>query len=487
MRKASDVWQAIEPQRIAAGIKHRKWRSSFEGAKAALSYINLVLQTTKEEFGKLEVPLSKSGHPRLDRRKVVVLKNNVVSKPIALDLLLTAQCNLLTDDERQEISNNVASRYSETRPKGTTSTNKAESCAVDELDDLLGITKCLQRVHLCEFRLADTAYSQIHRDLKDEAWLGDQIKHAVMDKEGVCNFTYQDSALKVENMLHYLNAGLSLTCIGKSAGKVDVVWFFHGPEDIQFLSGCRPDQRFVPRMHLKRPSPSEFTQQINKEAHRFDVGTNEAECERLLRRKVAAVETGIHHSLQFLNENDSMIPSEQHRLEHKAFAMIRAACAKVIVTVQRMHEDAYGPVDFRVDTAARIQDKLFAERSHMRMTGRLPYNPDDIDILQLTDIEKQQVYAIPFRITKGQKTESLFSENFLMHTVGRYSVAWKEEHKQHLYNLKTATGIQAYVKACLAAAKVPKLTDQTFYPEMIAANQHKFGSKKQMAERRAAA
>ena len=62
----------------------------------------------------------------------------------------------------------------------------------------------------------------------------------------------------------------------------------------------------------------------------------------------------------------------------------------------------------------------------------------------------------------------------------------KEAHKQNLYDLNDTDGIQAYIAACLAASKVPQLTDRSRYNNMLAASADKFGSKKQIKKRNAA-
>ena len=116
----------------------------------------------------------------------------------------------------------------------------------------------------------------------------------------------------------------------------------------------------------------------------------------------------------YLNEDDSQIPGENHRLEHKAFALTRAACARISIDVKGISEDAYGSVDFRVGDVSRNQDKVLRQQVRMRSTGGYPYNPDDIDILQLTVLDKQLVYALPMRLMKDGQIVSFFPETALM-------------------------------------------------------------------------
>lgn len=47
------------------------------------------------------------------------------------------------------------------------------------------------------------------------------------------------------------------------------------------------------------------------------------ECKRLMERKLAAVRDGHKRTLLYLNENEWQIPGQNHKLEHKAFALIR--------------------------------------------------------------------------------------------------------------------------------------------------------------------
>lgn len=296
-----------------------------------------------------------------------------------------------------------------------------------------------------------------------------------------------DDSLTVKDMLTYLRAGLSLTCIGKTTeNKVDVVWFFHGEADIQWLRAFDDTQIFQPRLRAKNQSSHKFTKAYSATDIRFDVGTSESECKRLLQRLILAVQTGTKQSLHYLNENISQIPSRNHFVEHQAFSLIRAACAQENVIVQRLHHDAYGPIDFRVGQA-RIQDKTLSEIEMLtlRKKGGHPYNPDHFDILQFTDSTNGQAYALPTRIVRDGQIFSFHSGDFLMKGGLAMSATWKDAHKEYLYDLNSKTGILAYVAACTAASQIPQLTDQNWYSNLLAVNADKFGSPKQVAEREA--
>ena len=412
----------------------------------------------------------------------------ITSQPTRIQSLSKGHSGVLTEAQRLEIYASIGKARAATALKGVAAPNHAESRAVDELDALLDTQRVLSREHLCEFRLADVAYS-----LKDSnpafcVWLGEQIKHSVADKTGGCKFNKRDTIITVSGMIDYLRAGLSLSCIGKtSEDKVDVVWYFHGDADVAWLTSFDPEQTFQPRLHLKNSSANKFTAAYNAMEHRFDVGKSAAECERLLQRKLSDVQIGLKHTLVFFNEDDSQIPCETHRMEHKAFALTRAACAKVGVTVKRLHEDSYSCVDFRV-AGARVQDKLFGWQADMRSIGRHPYDPDSIDVFQITDIDQNEAYVLSMRVIQEDgKVISFFSEKELMRRSLTCSAQWKEDNKQHLYVLNDPAGIRGYINACLRASEIPQLTDRVFYSNMLAANKDMFGSKKQLQQRKTAA
>lgn len=488
MGKITDIWEAVEDQRPASVPKFQ-WKRSFSGVKAALKHVGFELIMTPNTFDDIPIPLNRENSKRYDHRKVVVTRVGRTSEPTRIADLMTGHSGVLTNDESRIINQSKGVTMSAQRPKGVSTTHNAESRAVDELDVLLGLSGFLRRQHLYEFRLADIAYClSTSTDLAHEVWVGDQVKHSIANDSGQCNFAYADAMMTVAGMISYLNAGVSLTCIGKTTDdKVDVVWFFHGQCDITMLSQFDSKQTFQPRLHLKVTSFNKFTEAYNAKRHRYDIGHSADECKRLLERKVSAVHDGVKRSLTYLNENDSQILGENHRLEHRAFVLTRAACARIGVDIARATEDAYGPVDFRLCKIVRNQDKIFGGQVCMRSHGGLPYNPDDIDILQLTNLDSQRVYALPMRLVKDDKIVSTFSETALMRQNLTCSAAWKEANKNYLYDLKNEAGIRAYVEACTAASQVPILTDCAWYSNMLAANAQKFGSKKQLKERKAAA
>jgi hypothetical protein len=235
-------------------------------------------------------------------------------------------------------------------------------------------------------------------------------------------------------------------------------------------------------LHPKLKIKNEFAKFIHNSQYRFDIEKSSSEVERLLYHKIEYVKIGIKYSIQYLNEDISQIPSESHQKEQLSFAITRDACAKIGVMVKKYIEDNYSPIDFRINDIVKIQDKC-GKMINMRRIGRLPYNPDTFDVLQISNLETQIVYAIPMRVIKNDKVESMFSEYILMRNTITIIKSWENTYKKFKYDLKTDEGIHAYVEACEDAATISELTDRKFYKNMIDNNKEKFGSKKQIKEK----
>jgi hypothetical protein len=89
------------------------------------------------------------------------------------------------------------------------------------------------------------------------------------------------------------------------------------------------------------------------------------------------------------------------------------------------------------------------------------------------------------RIMIDKIVTSFFNAEQLMKAAVWFGIKWKENHNQFKYDFKNKNDIFSYVKACEEASKVPQLTDRQFYSNMINENKDKFGSKKQLAARKA--
>lgn len=195
-----------------------------------------------------------------------------------------------------------------------------------------------------------------------------------------------------------LQHNMSLILIGSSFdGRLDVVWLFHGQDAFTNIQAFDDSLQVSPRLHLSTSlaAAKPFTQFITKPEYRFDIGKSRSECKRLLARKVEIVRTGHLNTLEFLNEDDSQVPGCNHRVEQAAFVLTREACASIGAMVTRIVNDGYGSVDFRVNPDsfnARLQDKVESNDScGLRPQGRHPYNPDSVDILQITNITTKMI------------------------------------------------------------------------------------------------
>lgn len=470
-------------------MRQKEWQQSYEGVCAAFKYLGIKLSTSKADFGNLPIPLLDRGThigKNYGSRLVVVERNKIRSQPVKINSVITGHNSLLTAEERQEIHNNIGQQHSLRTGKGLLTTNRAETSAIDELDLLIESAGILDKQHILEFRAADIAYKL--KDCPDDDWVGEQTKTAVGETHA-CKFNHSSHIMTVGKMLEILETGLMLTCIGLTqTRKVDVVWLFHGPSAISMLTKFGITQQFSPMLHLKirLAAANRFTQAIFDKQFRFDVGKSKEECARLLKRKVEIIKTGEKKSLQFWNEDQSQIPGKDHWTEQLSFNLSRSACAKVGVLAQRLHEDAYTLVDFRV-SAARIQDKVRKRTYGNRHPSSHPYNPDEFDVLQVTCLEDGTAFVFPTRVVKDDKVESFFSEEQLMKCTVSTRNIWKTENAEYMHNLSTEEGSKSYVVACEAAAQVPPLTDQDFYQNMLNANQHLFCSKKELKKRKAEA
>ena len=490
LRKASTVWAAIEQKRTASGMGQIEWRQSYEGVSAAFEYLGIKLMTSKREFDNLPIPMKDRGtHTGKDygSRKVIVKRGFVDSVPTSIHSLLAGHNSLLTSEERQEIHNKIAEQHSSRTGKGLLTTNCGETSAIDDLDLLIESANILDRQHILEFRAADIAYKL--KICVNNAWIGEQVKTAVASVNNECQFNHSGSRLNVKQMLEILNAGMVLTCIGLTQSRaVDVVWILHGPSAIDLLTRFDLSQRFSPILHLKirLAAANQFTQAISDKQFRFDVGKSKKECARLLKRKIEIIKTGEKQSLQFWNEDKSQIPGKDHWTEQRSFNLTRSACAKMGVLAQRLHEDAYTLVDFRV-SRARVQDKVRKRVYGNRHPGSHPYNPDEFDVLQVTCLEDGTAFVFPSRLVKDDKIESFFSDDQLMKCTVSTRNIWKTENAEYMHDLSTEEGAKSYVAACEAAAQIPPLTDRDFYQNMLNANQHLFCSKKELKKRKAEA
>ena len=482
IRKNSDIWKAIDDKRILAKKKEYEWKQSFEGIKAAIEYIGLKLVTTKEELDTMEIPVPRSGKKAYGYRKIDVSRDGIISKSRINDIL-NGKNSLKTKEEMVIIYKQDGINQSLNKPKGIPTSQNTESKTIDDLDILIGLTDFACREHLFENRLYDMAYCMID-DIDGEVFVADQVKSARVCEKGRLSFYMMNGILNVGKMISILENG-SLTCIGKNRdNQVDVVWFFYSIDAINILNKFKTNQGFTPILHLQVKSYNEFTIAMNNPMFRFDVGKSSEECKRLLEKKLEFIKNGIKHPLQFWNEDDSQIPCETHRVEQRSFTMTWRACNMIDIKVERKHEYSYGPVDFIINGFVKVQDKVANKIFQMRNVGRLPYNPDEIDIFQVSDLVNNIVYAIPMRVVTNEIIISFFTAEQLMKINIKFGDKWKEDHKQFKHDFKIKEDILSYVKECEKANKIPELTDRNFYKNMINENKDEFGSRKQVLERK---
>ena len=287
-------------------------------------------------------------------------------------------------------------------------------------------------------------------------------------------------------MIKIQELSMFLMCIGKTNdGIVDVVYLFDiNNETIEMLKKYDPNLSFKPMLHLKKKSDNKFTNDYNDPKYRFDVGSSSKECNRLLEKICSIVRNCSNkRTIEYLNEDLSQIQSETHQREQQSINMSREACRTVGSIVERFIEDNYTSTDFRINKNIRVQDKVLSSIYLMKHKGRYPYNPDKVDILQITEIDTKIVYAIPMR-KKNKKNEivSTFTEEQLMKSSVRPSEDWKNRYSIYKYNLNKDEEIRKYVKSCEDAYNTPELTDRKFYENIIEKNKDKFGSKKQLKE-----
>ena len=479
-RKISDVWKNIDEQRVVAKMGKHEWRQSHQGIKAALLSIGLVLLTSKKELDDMDVPLRTNGGKQYAQRCVYVSRNGKISPGISIVDLLTGNNSLRTEEEMKAVWDAQSAKKSLAQPKGIPCGTNVESKAIDDLDCLIGVSDHMRREHLIEFRAYDIAYSAIGAG---DVFVADQVKTSRVGTYGGLTFH-----VKVKDMISILGKG-SLTCIGTRDGDVDVVWYFTAAAIIT-LNTFDMDQTFNPRLHLKTACNKRFTMAMQSEMFRFEVGKSNAnskvECDRLLRSKIGFLATGKKEKLKFWNEDMSQIPSKNHKVEQRSMNLMQEACVANGSIYTKPHDIMYSPIDFLIN-GVRVQDKAMdkSKKFNVCANGGLPYNPDDLDVFQVTVIEDEVVYVMSMRLTQPDGTvTSSFPADTLMKKSIEFSLKWQETHKQFKHDLKTPEGTKSYVDACIAAGKIPPLTDRTFYSKMLADNQNNIGSKRQLAERR---
>lgn len=294
-----------------------------------------------------------------------------------------------------------------------------------------------------EYRQADIAYSIPGTDL----WLGDQVKTAKSTKKGNCIFQAgKRTILNVEKMIEILSNKLILTCIGKDVNnEIDVVWMFYGESAINELKKFSPTQRFQPYLHLKNKSYNNFTISYNVKRFRYDVGDNSREITRLFKKRYDIVKKYAEYTLEHFNTHVNHLSHKWMRQELESIQLIMDVCKTHGSDFRRDHQDAHSSIDFRIDNV-KIQDKT-GKSIKIREKCGYPYNPNDFDVLQITNIEEKIVYVLPMRIENDGKITSFFTERALMQSNFSLTEKWKKNHEQFRFDLQEAKEQQKYLDA----------------------------------------
>lgn len=476
-RNISEVWAAVKEQKPAE-LNYFQWKQSQAGVAAALMHVGLVLVTSKTVLDSLPVP-EVSGMKQYMARKVVVTRDGIQSPPTCIRDLLNGHSSLPTPSELAESHRQRGLAMSDVREKGVDCSHAVEMQASNDLAEMLELGSFLRKVVLLEGRLADQAYCHSNDDMHDKVFVADQEKSACESPQGQLAFNYNHTSITFDGMLQILETGYSLTMIGrrKSDGKPDVIWLFFGPEAISALQTLPPKLPFSPRLHLKKKSTNPATVICNRPLFRFDVGSSDTEVVRLRDRRIQIVEQGEKHTLKFLNEHMSQIPSPNGKTEHRSFLMTRAACASLSAEIEHFAEDSYTLTDFRLDKTCRIQDRVTRDNLYLRSPNGHPMNPDKVDILQITSLKEKTVYAVPFRVRSSGAIVSFFTEEQLMKRSIWLSAAFKETLAPYLCDLKDPQGTKKYIDICQEAQAVPPMSDSSFHDNIIANNAEMFGTK----------
>lgn len=473
-RNISEVWAAVQEQK-PSDLNCFQWKQSHTGVAAALLHVGLVLLTSKTELDGMPIP-EVSGLKQYMVRQVVVTRDGIQSPPTCIRDLLNGNSSLATPEELADSHRRRGLAMSAVREKGVACSHAVETQTSSDLAEMLNLCSSLHKVTLFEGRLADQAYCRSSDDISDRVFVADQEKSACESPQGQLAFNHNHTPITFDGMLQILDTGYSLTMIGrrKSDGKPDVVWLFFGTEAISALQTLPPKSPFSPRLHLKKKSSAPATVTCNDAKFRFDIGSSEQEIVRLRERRVQIVEQAKKYTLEYLNEDYSQIMGNNQKTEHESFLLTRSACARLDSKIEHFAEDSYSTTDFRLDKTCRIQDKVGHKQFKWRSTGGHPLDPNKVDVLQVTNLDRKSVYAIALRRQDDDDVISTFTEEELMKTDIWLSAAFKAKFADCLCDLADIAGIRRYIDICKRAEAVPSLTDLEFFSNMLKNNADKF-------------
>ncbi len=482
LRSIAEIWNVIgKPDDVSKRI----YQQSYNGTTAALKFVDLIMITSRQEFDQLVVPVDKHNRKKFYLRKIVVSRNSIISKPTCIGDLLSGNTQLVTEAEK-DATNKAVGLSAHNKKKGDCADHKQETNTIETLNELCKIHDIYHIEQLFEGRLADFAYcpkNDANGNLLNRMYAAEQVKTATISSDGRVFFKHKNKTITIEGMKSIIDKNMILICIALNLKAIPVkVWIFDKFTSKDMLDKFEPEQRFQPVVNRQRKSENKFANTISEPQFCFDIQSGEKEISRLSQVRIQMIDRSQKNSLQFLNEDESQIAAPSHIVEQKSYFMTRDACEKLYkVKIHRDPRDSNSSVDFRINDVIKVQDKCTTTDKctfNLRQQGKYPYNPDDFDILQLTNITTKIVYAIPMRKHEENKVVSQMSEQALMCLFIYLSAAWTKSFEKYKYDFSKQHDVEKYVVNCIAASKIPQLSDKDFYAKMIQKNKHLFGSKK---------
>lgn len=364
----------------------------YDSVKAAIESKGAVLLTTKEEFDQLPVPVYNRGR-QFGRRKIKLLREGSIHpSEVSINAYVSGSIQCLTEEEKEAVRKKQSEAAKERLPKGVATSHNHERDSNLVLINLLDLAGDLDHKEVIEFRVADWLFRRLGKEAN--RFVADQVKSAQKRSDGSFNFN-----LTVGSLCEYLKKGLSVTCIGMVCAAVAVVYFFT-PEALEKLGSQNSKQAIRPMLLLKLKSRNKkFTDFLAQ--FRYEVGSDfdgsAVAIEKLRHAKLAFADTGVKFSYEYWNFYGSQVTSDTHKTELASFLKTRDGVTIIGGTCEKLPEDNYGPVDFRIN-GARIQDKVVDCNKFTMCQRGSPYDPDSFEVLMLSKVKTgNQVGLLPMR------------------------------------------------------------------------------------------
>ena len=214
--KTSEVWKSIAGK-CPENVTLSEWQRSYDGISAAIAFCGFDMVTTRLEFESIPIPVFDK-RQKHTFRKIIVKRDGVESQPTRIIGLLTGNSSMKTVEERSQVNEKRRESAMARQPKGSPWNNDSESDTIDRLDVLIDCSSLLFREHLYECRIGDIAYCLRDEDISAEVFSAEQMKTAIVGKNGNCLF-HCNKVMTVLDMVRILQTGLALTCIGKKSAR----------------------------------------------------------------------------------------------------------------------------------------------------------------------------------------------------------------------------------------------------------------------------